>query len=131
MNYSFVRIGSADIVRSFESHGYVTTNETRAMLRTLHGPDCLEDSAVSVAADVIAELALRTVPGQLELILGMVLATLQTGRETSPVLLKFQNVIENDRRISPLTRQRILTAIMSYHVGGMTRAGHGLIVPRR
>ena len=131
MNYWFVRVRSEDIIRSFEADGYVTTDETRAMLRTLQGPDCLEDSAVSVAANVVVDLSSRTMPGQFELILWMILATLRTGRETNPVLLKFREAIETDRRLSPLTRQRIRSATMSYLVGGMTRAGHSLIVPRQ
>ena len=130
LNYWFVRVRAEDIVSNFEAHGYVTTDGTRAMIRTLRGPDCLEDSAVSVAADMIVGLSSRTVPGQLELILALVLSELQQGRETSQVLSKFQDAIENDRRLSPLTRQRVLTSITSYHVGGMTRAGHGLIVLR-
>ena len=130
MNYWFIRVRAEDIISSFEAHGYVTTDGTRAMIRTLRGPDCLEDSAVSVAADMVVGLSSRTVPGQLELILALVLSTLQQGRETSPILSKFQEAIQNDGRLPPLTRQRILTSIMSYHVGGMTRAGHGLIVLR-
>ena len=130
MNYWFVRVRAEDIISSFEAHGYITTDGTRAMIRTLRGPDCLEDSAVSVATDMIVALSSRTMPGQLELILALVLSELQRGRETSRVLSKFQDAIQNDRRLSPLTRQRLLTSITSYHVGGMTRAGHGLIVLR-
>ena len=57
MNYWFVRIRAEDIISSFETNGYVTTHGTRAMLRTLQGPDCLEDSAVTVAVNVVVELA--------------------------------------------------------------------------
>ncbi len=130
LNYWFVRVRAEDIISNFEAHGHVTTDGTRAMIRTLRGPDCLEDSAVSVATDMIVGLSSRTVPGQLELILALVLSELQQGRETSRVLSKFQDAVENDRRLPPLTRQRVLTSITSYHVSGMTRAGHGLIVLR-
>ena len=130
MNYWFVRVRSEDIVSSFEAHGYVTTTGTRAMLRTLQGPDCLEDSAVTVAVNVVVELASRTVPGQLDLIIGLLLSTLQRGRETSPVLIKFQETVKNDSRIPPRTRHHILASISAYHIGGMTRTGHGLIVLR-
>ena len=130
MNYWFVQVRAEDIISRFETHGYVTTDGTRAMIRTLRGPDCLEDSAVAVATNLVVGLSSRTVPGQLELILALVLSTLQQGRETSPVLSKFQEAIQSDGRLPPLTRRRILSSIMSYHVGGMTRAGHGLIVLR-
>ena len=130
MNYWFVRVRSEDIISSFEAHGYVTADGTRAMLRTLQGPDCLEDAAVIVAVNVVVELSSRTVPGQLELILALMLSTLQRGRETSPVLLKFRQAIENEPRLSALDHQRILHSISAYRIGGMTRSGSGLIVLR-
>ena len=130
MNYWFVRVRSEDIVSSFEAHGYVTTTGTRAMLRTLQGPECSEDSAVTVAVNVVVELASRTVPGQLDLIIGLLLSTLQRGRETSSVLIKFQEAVKNDSRLPPMTRHQILASISAYHIGGITRTGHGLIVLR-
>ena len=130
MNYWFVRIRSEDITNSFEAHGYVTTRGTRAMLRTLQGPDCSEDAAVTVAVNVVVDLSSRTVPGQLDLIMGLILSTLQRGRETSPVLMKFQEEIKNDSRLPPMTRQQVLASISAYQIGGITRTGHGLIVLR-
>ena len=47
MNYWFVRVSAEDILRSFEANGYRTTPGTQAMLRTLWGPDCIEDFAAS------------------------------------------------------------------------------------
>lgn len=130
MNYWFVQVRAEDIISSFVKSGYVTTNGTRAMLRTLQGPDCSEDSAIIVAVNVVVELASRTVPGQLDLIMGLMLSTLQRGRETSPVLMKFQEAIRDDSRLTPLARQEILASISAYHIGGITRTGHGLIVLR-
>ena len=40
LNYGFVRIQAEDIVRRLEVNGYVTTGGTRAMLKTLEGPEC-------------------------------------------------------------------------------------------
>ena len=130
MNYWFVRIRSEDIISSFEAHGYVTTHGTRAMLRTLQGPECSEDAAVTVAVNVVFDLSSRTMPGQLDLIMGLILSTLQRGRETSPVLMKFQEEIKNDSRLPPMTRQQVLASISAYQIGGITRTGHGLIVLR-
>ena len=74
--------------------------------------------------------------------MGLMLSTLQRGRETSPVLIKFQEAIKNDSRLPPMTRQQILASIYpdsAYYIGrlpydadigGMTRTGHGLIVLR-
>ena len=114
LNYRFVRIGPLDIVRRLEANGYVTTPGTRAMLRTLEGPDCTVDSAVSVGAEVIAALAGRAPPEQMELILSLVLATLQRGRKASPVLLKFRDEIASRLNLALPTRNRIVQAINLY-----------------
>lgn len=130
MNYWFVRVKSEDIINNFVESGYITTDGTRAMLRTLQGPECSEDAAVGVTANVVVGLWSRTVPGQFDLILGLVLSTLQRGRGTGVVLLKFEQAIETDRRLSLIARQRILATIAAYRFGGMTGAGSGLIVLR-
>lgn len=66
------------------------------MFRTLEGPECAEDAAVSVMVDVVVGLLSRTVPGQFDIILALVLSTLQKGRETSPVLVKFEQAVQAD-----------------------------------
>ena len=81
MNYWYVRVRSGDIIGSFEQNGYATTAGTRGMFRTLEGPECNEDAAVNVMVDVVVGLLSRTMPGQFDLILALVLATLQKGRE--------------------------------------------------
>ena len=130
MNYWFVRVRSEDIINSFEENGYVTTDGTRAMLRTLQGPECTEDAAVRVAVNVVVALLSRTMPGQFDLVLGLVLSTLQTGREMGPVLLKFEEAVKMDGRLSRFARQRILESMLAYRVGGVTGSGSGLIVVR-
>ena len=114
LNYRFVRVRPVDIVRRLEANGFVTTPGTRAMFRTLEGPDCTEDSAVSVGVEVIAALAGRAPPLQLELILPLVLATLQHGRKASPILLKFRDEIASRLNLAPSTRNRILQAVNLY-----------------
>ena len=44
LNYHFVRLEHEDIVRRLEANSYITTDGTRAMLTTLEGPECSEDS---------------------------------------------------------------------------------------
>ena len=84
LNYGFVRIQAEDIVRRLEANGYMTTDGTRAMLKTLEGPECSEDSALTVGAQVIEQLVGMVPHEQIELILSFVLATLQRGRITRP-----------------------------------------------
>ena len=114
LNYRFVRVRPVDIVRRLEANGFVTTPGTRAMLRTLEGPDCTEDSAVSVGAEIIAALAGRAPPVQMELILSLVLATLQRGRKASPVLLKFRDEVASRLNLALPTRNRILHTVNLY-----------------
>ena len=130
MHYWYVRVRSGDIIGSFEKNGYATTVGTRAMFRTLEGPECDEDAAINVMVDVVMGLLPRTVPGQFDIILALVLSTLQKGRETSPVLLKFERAVQADARLSIGARRRILESIAFYRWGGITRSGSGLIVVR-
>lgn len=111
LNYWFVRVSPEDIVQRLEANNYMTTDGTRAMLKTLEGPDCSEESAVSVAANVIIALLGRAPHSQIELLLSSVVATLQHGRETSLVLLKFRDEIASRLVLAPLTRDWLIRAI--------------------
>ena len=57
LNYWFVRVRAEDILCRLKANGYQTTPGIQAMLRTLWGPDCIEDTAASVGAEVVATLA--------------------------------------------------------------------------
>ena len=114
LNYWFVQVHAEDIVRRLEANGYMTTVGTRAMLRTLEGPDCSENSAVSVAAELIAELAGRAPREQMGLLLALVIATLRRGRETSLVLPKFREEVASRLALAPLTRDRLLRTVDLY-----------------
>ena len=90
MNYWFLRITAKDIIRRLEASGYMTTEGTRAMLSTLEGPDCSEESAVSVGTELIASIAAKAPPEQTDVLLEVVIAMLRRGRSTGQVLLKFR-----------------------------------------
>ena len=115
MNYWFVRIGADDILRRLEANGYQTTLGTQAMLRTLWGPDCIEDFAASVGAEVITSLAIRPlIPEHLEVLLSSVVAAIRRGRHTNQVLLKFKSEIAARLRLAPLQSARILQSVDLY-----------------
>ena len=117
MNYWFVRIRAEDILWSLETNGYRTTPGTRAMLTTLSGPDCSEEAAAYVGAEVIATLAKARGPRvqqQFDLILDLVLAEIRHGRHTDLVLWKFQTEIALKLALVPLQRARILQAVDFY-----------------
>ena len=111
LNYWFVRVGPEDIVRRLEANGYLTTPGIHAMLDTLAGPDCTESSAVSVGAKVVAHIAGKAPPAQLELVLSAVMATLRRGRAMTSVLLKFRNAIAQVPSLAPFTRARLLKTV--------------------
>ena len=115
MNYWFVRIRAKDILRSLESNGYQTTPGAQAMLRTLCGPDCSEEAAASVGAEVIATLAKKSlIPQHLDLLLSSVLAAMRHGRHTNLVLLKFKAEIAARLTLAPLQCDQILQAVDIY-----------------
>lgn len=102
MNYWFVRISAKDILWSLEANGYQTTPGARAMLRTLGGPDCVEDTAASVGAEVFATLAKGSlIQQQLVLLLDLVLAAIRHGRHTDLVLVKFKDEIATRLTLVP------------------------------
>ena len=115
MNYWFVRICADDILRSLEANGYQTTPGTQAMLRTLWGPDCIEDIAASVGAEVIASLAKRPlIQEHLEVLLSSVVAAIRRGRHTNQVLLKLKSGIAARLTLAPIQCARILQAVDFY-----------------
>ena len=117
MNYWFVRIRAEDILWSLEANEYQTSQGTRAMLTTLSGPGCVEDTAASVGAEVIATLAKAKGPRvqqQFDLLLDLVLTAIRQGRHTDLVLLKFKAEVADRLTLAPLQHDWILQAVDSY-----------------
>ena len=114
LNYWFVHVSADDILRRLEASGFLTTPGIHAMLKTLEGPDCSYDAAVSVGARLIIQLAGIAPHHQVDLLLSAVLATLRRGRETSFILLKFRNVIAGGLNLAPFTRDRLLRTVDLY-----------------
>ncbi len=114
-NYWFVRVSAKDIQRRLEANGFQTTPGIRAMLRTLSGPDCSEEAAVHVGAEVIAAVAMKSLlPQQLNLLLTSVLAASCHGRHTNQVLLRFRDEIEDRLIFAPIQQAQILEAVDLY-----------------
>ena len=115
MNYWFVGVSGKDILLRLESNGFRTTPGIQAMLRTLGGPDCSEEAAAFVGAEVIAALAMkRLIPQQLDLLLSSVLAAILDGRDTNQVLLMFRIEIAARLKLAPFQRAQILQAVGIY-----------------
>ena len=114
LNYWFVRVTSEDIVRRLGVNGYMTSEGTRAMFKTLEDPDCSEDSAVSVGAGVIVALSGNVPYEQLELILAAVIESLKKARSGKMVLRKFRKELEDRLTLTPHWRMQILQSVDLY-----------------
>ena len=114
LNYRFVGVSSDDIVRSLEANSYMTSGGTRAMLKTLAGPDCLEDSAVLVASNLMVSLAGRLPRAQEGLILAFAIETLRSGRLGNGVLSKFRRQLSTKLALDPARRAQLLYAVDLY-----------------
>ena len=69
MHYTFIRISADDIVRRLKVNGYISNEETRAMLSVLRGPDSDQPAAVSVATGLISQVFEKVPAGQLGMLL--------------------------------------------------------------
>ncbi len=111
LNYRFVRVDAATILGRLEANGYVTTDGTRAMVETLEGPECSDESAVSVAAELMVELA-RRAPDKVGLILGSVIEVLQSGRQGRPVPRMLASAVEARLSRDPVTSSWLVPAVL-------------------
>ena len=114
-NYWFVRVRGEDVLQCLERNTYRVTEGTLAMLRTLEGPACSEESAASVAAEVISSLAKMSMLSQtLEYVLVAVLGAIRRGRHSNDVLLRFKGEVAARLKLVPTQCSRILQVVDLY-----------------
>ncbi len=112
MNYWFVRVKSSDILQSLKLSNYHTTPGVQAMLQTLRGPDCSENTAALVATEIINALARTTMlPDQFELLSFSVLREIQSGRHSNSILHRFGNEITARLQLIPIKQAHILQIV--------------------
>ena len=121
LNYIFVSVSVEDIVRSLAQSGYITSDGTRAMLRTLQGPHCSEASAVAVGAGVISSLVGQVPLPQIQMILSAVISELRKGRVLSAILERFRSDLTVRLAHAPLHRDEILKTL-NLHISGRSTA---------
>ena len=114
LNYWFVQVLPGDIIRRLVANSYITTEGTHALFRTLEGPDCSDDSALSVGTSVVAALAECVPSHQMDLILSLVVSTLRHGRKARPILYKFRNELASRLTLAPFIRDQVLQAVDGY-----------------
>ncbi len=113
MNYSFVRISADDILRRFEVNGYASTEETRAMLSTLRGPDCNQEAAVSVATRLISQVFDKVLMEQLGMLTELTMSEICQDRPTRSTLRLFKDTLSSDSRLAliPWRRDFVLNRV--------------------
>ena len=115
LNYRFLQVETADILRLLEANGFLTDEGTRALLSTLEGPECSQESAVSVVADLIAALALKGLPIQQEsLLVSVLLGHLRRGREITTALRDCLRELEPRLVLAPPASARISSLVTQY-----------------
>ena len=115
MNYWYVRIGPQDILQRLEASHYRITDSIRSMLRSLRGPDCSEAAAASVAAEIIASIAKKSLMQHLgEQLLSLLISEMRSGRHSNHVLIEFKREITVKLSLAPIQCARILRAVDLY-----------------
>lgn len=112
MNYWFVSVRPSDILRSLELSSYQTTPGAQAMLKTLRGPDCSENTSAVVATEIINALARTTLlPDQFELLSFSVLREIRSGRHSNSILHRFRDEISARLQLNPLKHDHVLQIV--------------------
>ena len=115
MNYWYVHIGPKDILQRLEASHYRITEGIRSLLKSLQGPDCPEEAAASVAAEIIASIAKKSLLQHLgEQLLSLLISEMRTGRHSNQVLIEFKREIAVKLNLAPLQRDRILQMVDLY-----------------
>ena len=115
MNYWYLHIGPQDILQRLEASHYRITESIQLMLRSLRGPDCSEAAAASVAAEIIASIAKKSLLQHLgEQMLSLVIAEMRAGRHSNHVLIEFKREITVKLSLAPVQCTRILRAVDLY-----------------
>ena len=116
IGYKFVRLRASDFQCRLDESGYTTNDGIRAMLTTLQGPDCTEDSAIYIGVSIITFLLEKEKFQQAGLILPFVMEQLCEGRGPVNVLAKFRNALASspDLQLMPFRREQLLREIDWY-----------------
>jgi len=89
-NYRFVSIDGAGLLWILKANNFLSTPAVYRIFESLHGPECTEESAVLVLADLVKRIWLEPLLYEQKLLLlELVLNTLTTGRNLERILNRF------------------------------------------
>lgn len=110
-NYYFISVGADDIVQPLRRRGGITPDISR-MFEVLQGPDCTEESAARIGADILRGLYLD--PGlaaHRSLVTDAVLAAVVAGREPQHALAQLDAHVGVRFMLMPLQRDEVSKSI--------------------
>jgi tetratricopeptide (TPR) repeat protein len=111
-NYRFVSIDGTGLFRILQAAGFAASQETSRVLESLHGPDCTEDSAVFVLAELVRRCWMEPLLYHQKLsVLEIALRALTTGRSTDRALVRFKAALRERFALAPLVLRPIFDAI--------------------
>ena len=123
-NYFFVSINHDDILYQLKKNGWDISREMTKVFATLRAPDCDEDPAVALIADLIRAVWLEPIMDcQKQMILDLALNALTTSRLSARVILKLK--VELNRRFAllPIQLQAVIQTIRLWHLQNLARQG--------
>ena len=101
-NYRFVSIDGAGLLWILRANNFSSTPAVTRIFESLHGPECSEDSAVLVLADLVKRIWLEPLLYEQKLLLlELVLNTLTTGRDLERIIGRFKITLRGQFALIP------------------------------
>ncbi len=123
-NYFFVSVEAKDLVWILHRHNMIITPAVQRIFEVLYGPDCSEESAINVIADLIRMVWLEApLFTQKLMILDLCLKTLITGRLNMRVLFKLKAALQIRFALLPLALQTIFQNIKIWEQTKLLKGG--------
>jgi hypothetical protein len=114
-NYFFLSINPEIIQKILEEDLFSVSKRVDALLKTLKGPEILEDPAIGIAGKVLKNIWLERIPSdQRRIILDRILDYITTARIRDRTLRKLLSVIEAELLMAPLQEQEIKQEIVTW-----------------
>lgn len=114
-NYFFLSINPEMIQKIMGEDLFSVSKRVDALLRTLKGPEILEDPAIGIAGKVLKNIWLERIPtDQRRIILDRILDYLTTERIRDRILRKLLLVMEAELLMAPLQEQEVKREIVTW-----------------
>jgi tetratricopeptide (TPR) repeat protein len=111
-NYRFVSIDGAGLLWILKTNSFLCTPAVTRVFESLHGPECSDESAVLVLANLVKRIWLEPMLYEQKLLLlDLVLNTLTTGRDLERILNRFKISLKGQFALIPQVLRPISQSI--------------------